>query len=258
MIDTRAVIHETVEISNNVTIGPYTIIGENAKIGEGCNISAHVVIGKNAVIGKNNRIFQFSSIGEEPIDRTFHGEFSQLILGNNNIIRECVTIHSGTAKEHGTTIVGNDNLIMNYVHIGHDCHIGNNITFVNNSALAGHVHVDDFATIGINSGVHQFCRIGSYAFIAHMAIITQDVPPYLMVTASPSTSSPCGINIEGLKRAGFSAKDIRNLRTAYKIIYRQGLRLVEAIDQLKKMQKDTPAVENFITLLETSKRGIIR
>ncbi|WP_440994465.1 acyl-ACP--UDP-N-acetylglucosamine O-acyltransferase [Cysteiniphilum litorale] len=257
MIDKRAVIHETAEIADNVTIGPYAIIGENTKIGEGCNISAHAVIGKNAIIGKNNRIFQFASVGEEPIDRTFHGEFSQLILGDNNIIRECVTIHGGTAKEDGITRVGNNNLIMNYVHIGHDCRVGNNVTLVNNAALAGHVHVDDFATIGINSGIHQFCRIGSYAFIAHMALITQDVPPYLMVTASPTTS-PCGINVEGLKRAGFSSQDIRQIREAYKVIYRQGLRLVEAIEKLKVMQQETPAIERFVTLLESSKRGIIR
>lgn len=257
MIDPRAVIHETAEITDNVSVGPYTIIGENVKIDEGCNISAHVVIGKNAIIGKNNRIFQFASVGEEPIDRTFHGEFSQLILGDNNIIREGATIHGGTAKEDGITSIGKNNLIMNYVHIGHDCQVGNHVTLVNNSALAGHVRVDDFATIGISSGIHQFCRVGAYAFIAHMALITQDVPPYLMVTASPATS-PCGINVEGLKRAGFLAKDIRGLREAYKVIYRQGLRLVDAIEKLKSMQQATPAIERFITLLESTKRGIIR
>ncbi|WP_116964552.1 acyl-ACP--UDP-N-acetylglucosamine O-acyltransferase [Fastidiosibacter lacustris] len=256
MIDSRAVIHETAEIAENVTIGPYAIIGENAKIGEGCNISAHAVIGKNAIVGKNNRIFQFASVGEEPIDHSFHGEFSQLILGDNNIIRECATIHAGTAKEDGTTRIGNNNLIMNYVHIGHDCQVGNKVTLVNNAALAGHVRVDDFATIGVNSGVHQFCRIGAYSFIAHMALITQDVPPYLMVASSPT--SPCGINIEGLKRAKFSTQEIRAIREAYKIIYRQGLRLVDAIEKLKVMQKEISAIERFVTLLENSKRGIIR
>ena len=257
MIDPRAVIHETAEIADNVTIGPYTIVGESARIGEGCRISPHAVIGKNAIIGKNNRIFQFASVGEEPIDRTFHGEFSQLILGDNNIIREGATIHGGTAKEEGITRVGNNNLIMNYVHIGHDCRVGNHVTLVNNSALAGHVRVDDFATIGISSGIHQFCRVGAYAFIAHMAIITQDVPPYLMVTASPATS-PCGINVEGLKRGGFSPQEIRALREAYKVIYRQGLRLVDAVEKLKVMQQTTPAIERFVSLIESSKRGIIR
>lgn len=257
MIDKRAIIHETAEIANNVIIGPYAIIGEYVKIGEGCNISSHVVIGKNTVIGKNNRIFQFASVGEEPIDHTFQGEFSQLILGDHNIIRECVTIHSGTAKQDCITRVGSNNLIMNYVHIGHDCKVGNNVTLVNNAALAGHVCVGDFATIGINSGIHQFCLIGAYSFIAHMSVITQDVPPYLMVSSSPNTS-PCGINVEGLKRTGFSSEDIRNLREAYKIIYRRGLRLVEAIEKLKLMQHRTPAVKRFISLLENSKRGIIR
>ena len=255
MIDSKAIIHSTAKIADNVSIGPYAIIGENVKIGENCTISVHAVIGKNTVLGRNNRIFQFASVGEEPIDRTFHGEFSQLILGDNNIIRECTTIHTGTAKENGLTFIGNNNLIMNYVHIGHDCKIGNNVTLVNNANLAGHVHVDDFATIGVNSGVHQFCQIGSYAFIAHMALITQDVPPYLMVA---STASPCGINIEGLKRGGFAQKEIRKLREAYKVIYRQGLRLTEAIEKLKAMQHETPAIKRFITLLKNSKRGIIR
>ncbi len=257
MIDSRAVIHESAQIADNVTIGPYAIIGENAQIGEGCNISGHVVIGKNAILGKNNRIFQFASVGEEPIDRTFHNEFSQLILGDNNIIRECATIHGGTAKEDGITRVGSNNLIMNYVHIGHDCHVGNNVTLVNSAGLAGHVHVDDYATIGVSCGVHQFCRVGAYAFISHMALITQDVPPYLMVASSPTTS-PCGINVEGLKRSGFSAETIRGLRDAYKVIYRQGLRLVEAVEKLKTMQKQIPEVDLFIELLESSTRGILR
>lgn len=257
MIDPRAVIHESAEIADNVIIGPYAIIGENVKISAGCHLSSHVVIGKNAILGKNNRIFQFASIGEEPIDRTFQGELSQLVLGDNNIIRECATIHAGTAKEDGITRVGSNNLIMNYVHIGHDCQLGNNITLVNSAGLAGHVRVDDFATIGVSCGIHQFCRIGSYAFILHMALITQDVPPYLMVASSPKTS-PCGINVEGLKRAGFSPEVIRGLREAYKIIYRQGLRLVEAVEKLKKLEQQIPEVGRFITLLEQSKRGIIR
>ncbi|WP_119343137.1 acyl-ACP--UDP-N-acetylglucosamine O-acyltransferase [Facilibium subflavum] len=257
MIDPSAIIHESAKIADDVIIGPYTIVGENAQIGAGCHLSSHVVIGKNAIIGKNNRIFQFASVGEEPIDRTFHGEFSQLILGDNNIIRECATIHGGTAKEDGITRVGNNNLIMNYVHIGHDCHIGNHVTLVNSAGLAGHVHVDDHATIGVSCGVHQFCHIGSYAFISHMALITQDVPPYLMVASSPKTS-PCGINVEGLKRAGFSSSTIRSLREAYKIIYRQGLRLVEAIEKLKELEKTVPEVSGFVTLIEQSQRGIIR
>ena len=256
MIDPRAVIHKSAEIADDVTIGPYAIIGENVKIDQGCQLSPHAVIGKNAILGKNNRIFQFASVGEEPIDHTFHNEFSQLILGDNNIIRECATIHGGTAKEEGITYIGNNNLIMNYVHIGHDCKVGNHVTLINHSALAGHVHIDDFATVGVSCGVHQFCRIGAYAFIQHMALITQDVPPYLMVSSSPT--SPCGLNVEGLKRAGFSTDTIRGLREAYKLIYRQGLRLVDAIEKLKQMQETLPDVGLFIDILTNTKRGIIR
>ena len=257
MIHPSAVIDQSARIAEDVTIGPYSIIGENVEIGAGCDISSHVVIGRNTIIGKHNRIFQFSSVGEEPIDRSFRGEFSQLILGDHNIIREGATLHGGTAKEDGITRVGSHNLIMNYVHIGHDCVVGNHVTLVNNAGLAGHVHVDDFATIGVSCGIHQFCHVGAYAFLSHMSLITQDVPPYLMVASSPSTS-PCGINVEGLKRAGFSAESIRGLREAYKIIYRQGLRLVEAVEKLKTLEAALPEVRPFIDLLENSKRGIIR
>lgn len=256
MIDPKAVIHESAQIASDVTIGPYVIIGKNVKIDRGCKISSHAIIGNNTIIGKNNRIFQFTSVGEEPIDNTFNGEFSQLILGDNNIIRECATIHGGTAKEKGITYIGNNNLIMNYVHVGHDCKIGNNVTLINHAGLAGHVHVDDFVTIGISCGIHQFCRIGAYAFISHMALIVQDVPPYLMVNFSPT--SPCGLNVEGLKRMDFSANTIRSLREAYKVIYRQGLRLVEAIEKLKKMQDTVPEIQLLIDFLKTTKRGIAR
>jgi UDP-N-acetylglucosamine acyltransferase len=257
VIDSRAIIHKSADIATDVFIGPYTVIGKNVKINAGCYISPHVVIGDNTILGVNNRIFQFSSIGEEPIDNSFHGEFSQLIIGNNNIIRECSTIHSGTAKEKGVTTIGNNNLIMNYVHIGHDCKIGNNITFINHAALAGHVIVDDFATIGVSCGVHQFCNVGAYSFIQHMSLIVQDVPPYIIVASSPSIS-PCGLNVEGLRRSGFSSKTIRGLREAYKIIYRQGLLLVEAIQKLKTMRDSLPEVNLFIAMLENTKRGIVR
>lgn len=257
MIHSTAVIHPSAELADDVRVGPYCIVGEKAQIGSGTELLSHVVIGKNAIIGKNNRIFQFASVGEEPIDRTFHGEFSQLILGDNNIIRECATLHAGTAKETGITRVGSNNLIMNYAHIGHDCVIGNNVTLVNNAGLAGHVRVDDYATIGVSSGVHQFCRVGAYAFISHMALVTQDVPPYLMVTGHPTTS-PCGVNTEGLKRRGFTPEQIKVIKDAYKVLYRQGLRLVEAAEKLKEMAVSEPAVGLFVEIIENTKRGIIR
>lgn len=257
MIDKTARIHKTCKIDKNVHIGPFSIIGKNTIIGKNCTILSNVVIGKNTVLGKNNKIFQFSSIGEDPIDHSFHGEFSQLIIGNNNIIRECSTIHSGTAKEKGTTKIGNNNLIMNYVHIGHDCEIKDNTMIVNGAALAGHVKVDNFATIGAHCGIHQFCHIGMYSFIAHRSSISKDVPPFLTVISSPITS-PCGINSEGLKRSNYSYKKINDIKKSYKIIYRKGLLIKEAIKKLSILEKNTPEIYQFIKFLKKSKRGIIR
>ncbi len=259
MIDPRAVIYEGAQIADNVEIGPFSVIGSEVIIGEGCRISPHVVINGKTTLGKNNRIYQFASVGEEPIDRTFHGEPSQTIIGDDNIIREGVTIHGGTSKERCITEIGSRNLIMNYVHIGHDCVIGNNVTLVNYSGLAGHVRVDDFATIGVSCGVHQFSRIGAYAFIAHSAMVLQDVPPYLMVTGG-SKASPCGVNVEGLKRAKFTKEQISNIRKVYKVLYRQGLRLSEALEVITKFRNENSAEEltPFITALENTHRGIIR
>ncbi len=256
MIHPTAIISESAQIASDVTIGPYSVIGEHVTIGSGTVIQSHVVIGKNAWIGKNNHIFQFSSIGETPIDRTFHGEFSQLIMGNNNIVREGATIHGGTAKEQGITKIGDANLFMNYIHIGHDCQLGNHITLVNNANLAGHVRVADRATIGANVGVHQFCQVGAYAFIAHLALIVQDIPAFLMVSGGPT--SPSGVNTEGMKRAGFSTETIRAVREAYKLLYRKGLRLVEAIDAIEKLQQEHPELQHMLSILKNTQRGIVR
>lgn len=259
MIDPRAVIYDGAQIAEGVEIGPFSVIGSEVVIGEGCKISSHVVINGKTTLGKNNRIYQFASVGEEPIDRTFHGEFSQTIIGDDNIIREGVTIHGGTAKDRGITEIGSRNLIMNYVHIGHDCILGNNITLVNYCGLAGHVIINDFATIGISCGVHQFVRVGSYVFVAHGTMVLKDVPPYLMVTGGIK-ATPCGVNIEGLKRTGFTKEQLSNVQAAYKILYRQGLRLVEAIEKIKELrdEKDAKVLDLFIEVLSNSHRGVIR
>lgn len=259
MIHSLAVVHESAKIADSAIIGPFCVIGENVVIDEGTELKSHVTIGDNAIIGKNNRIFQYASIGDDPIDYTYKkGEFSQVVIGDNNVIRECVTIHGGTSKETGVTTVGNNNLIMCYVHIGHDCKVGNYTSLVNGVGLAGHVHIDDFVILSSNVGIHQFCRVGKHAFIAHAALVGKDVPPYLMVTAVTAGATPCGINSEGLKRRGFTAEDIKKIKEVYKVLYRRGLMIKEALESIKDMAKDCEVLEPFIDVIGTSRRGILR
>ena len=259
MIHSTAVVHESAKVAESAIIGPFCMVGENAVIGEGTELLSHVTIGSDTIVGKNNRIFQYVSIGQEPIDYTYKkGEFSQVIIGDNNTIRECATIHGGTSKEEQITRVGNNNLIMCYVHIGHDCKIGNNTCLVNNVGLAGHVRVDDFAFISSGVGVHQFCRIGQHAFIAHAALIGKDVPPYLMVTGVPGGATPCGINSEGLKRRGFTPEQIKSIKGVYRVLYRQGNMVKESLEIIKDMAKDNDYLKLFVDLIENSNRGILR
>ncbi|MBY7734707.1 acyl-ACP--UDP-N-acetylglucosamine O-acyltransferase [Francisella philomiragia] len=259
MIHSLAVVHESAKIAESAIIGPFCVIGENAVIGEGTELKSHVTIGDNTVIGKNNRIFQYASIGDDPIDYTYRkGDFSQVVIGDNNIIRECVTIHGGTSKETGVTTVGNSNLIMCYVHIGHDCKVGNNVSLVNGVGLAGHVHIDDFVILSSNVGIHQFCRVGKHAFIAHAALVGKDVPPYLMVTAVTAGATPCGINTEGLKRRGFTPEHLKKIKEVYKVLYRKGLMIKEAFEVIKEMADEEPVLEPFVDVISTSRRGILR
>ena len=259
MIHSLAVVHESAKIADNAIIGPFCVIGKNVEIGEGTELKSHVTIGDNAIIGKNNRIFQYVSIGDDPIDYTFKkGEFSQVVIGDNNIIRECTTIHGGTTKETGVTFIGNNNLIMCYVHIGHDCKVANNICLVNGVGLAGHVHIENYAYLSSNVGVHQFCIVAEHAFIAHAALVAKDVPPYLMVTATVGGATPCGINVEGLKRRGFTVEQIKKIKEVYKVLYRRGLMLKESSEVIKEMAKEDAILKPFADLMSTSKRGILR
>ncbi len=259
MIHNLAVVHESAKIADNAIIGPFCVVGENVEIGEGTELKSHVTIGSNAVIGKNNRIFQYASIGDDPIDYTFkQDDFSKVIIGDNNIIRECATIHGGTSKEIGVTSIGNNNLIMCYVHIGHDCKVANNVCLVNGVGLAGHVHVEDFAYMSANVGVHQFCAVGEHAFIAHAALVSKDVPPYLMVTAVVGGATPCGINAEGLKRRGFTAEQIKKIKEVYKVLYRRGLMAKESFEVIKEMAKEDEVLKPFVELMSTARRGILR
>lgn len=255
-IDSRASIDPTAKIGKNVEIGPWTYIGANVEIGEGTWIAPHVVINGPTKIGKNNKIFQFASVGEDSQDISCHSKTTRLEIGDNNVIRESCTIHRGTTKDKGVTKIGDNNLFMAYSHIAHDCMVGNRIIFSNNASLAGHVTVHDNATIGAFSAIHQFCVIGSYSFLARAAMIPQDVPPYINVIGGEA--EPHGVNVVGLQRKGFSEEAIRAIKEGYKIIYRQGLSLEEAIVKLKALGKEHPEVLAYVDFIEVSKRGIVR
>ena len=257
MIDQTAIIHSNADIHKNVSIGPYSVIGENVSIGSGTVIGSHVVITGPTTIGQNNKIFHFSSIGEDPQDKKFNkDQNSYLEIGDNNTIREYVSINRGTSDGGGKTIIGNNNWIMAYVHIAHDCIIGNNSTFANNTTLAGHVAIQDFVTLGGFTGVHQFCRVGSYSFSAISSVIVKDVPPYILV--SGNTAKPSGLNREGLKRNGFDADTISLLKKAYKIIYRKNLTLAEALNELMELSVDSKSVHVMHSFISSSERGIVR
>ena len=257
MIDQTAIIHSNADIHKNVSIGPYSVIGENVSIGSGTVIGSHVVITGPTTIGPNNKIFHFSSIGEDPQDKKFNKDKnSYLEIGANNTIREYVSINRGTSDGGGKTIIGNNNWIMAYVHIAHDCIIGNNSTFANNTTLAGHVAIQDFVTLGGFTGVHQFCRIGSYSFSAISSVIVKDVPPYILV--SGNTAKPSGLNREGLKRNGFDADTINLLKKAYRIIYRESLTLSEALNELMELSVDSKSVNVMHSFISSSERGIVR
>ena len=257
MIDQTAIIHSNADIHKNVSIGPYSVIGENVSIGSGTVIGSHVVITGSTTIGPNNKIFHFSSIGEDPQDKKFNKDKnSYLEIGANNTIREYVSINRGTSDGGGKTVIGNNNWIMAYVHIAHDCVIGNDSTFANNTTLAGHVAIQDFVTLGGFTGVHQFCRIGSYSFSAISSVIVKDVPPYILV--SGNTAKPSGLNREGLKRNGFDADTISLLKKAYRIIYRENLTLAEALNELMELSVDSKSVNVMHSFISSSERGIVR
>ncbi len=249
-----AIIEPGAKISADVEIGPYTVIGANVEIGNGCIISPHVVINGHTRIGKNNRIYQFSSIGEENQDKKYQGEPTRTVIGDNNIIRECVTIHRGTVQDQGVTRIGNDNLIMAYVHIAHDCHIHNRCILANNATLAGHVELEDWVILGGFTGIHQFCRIGAHAFTSISTFIVKDIPPFVMADGRPAI--PRGLNTEGLKRRGFSATEISAIKKAYKLLYRQKLALNEALHKMEQLQ--SPVVMQMIDFIQCSERGIFR
>lgn len=255
-IHPTAVIADAVKLGNKVEIGPYSVIGPGVEIGAGSVIGPHVVINGPTKIGADNHIFQFASIGEVPQDKKFHGENSVLEIGDRNHIREFVTINRGTEDGGGITRIGNDNWLMAYIHIAHDCLVGNNVIFSNGTSLAGHVTVDDYAILGGFTLVHQFCHIGSHAFCGMGSAVSKDVPPYVIVNGNPS--HPHGLNLEGLKRRGFSKASLKSLRDAYKLVYRQGLTLEEAMPKLELLADSNEEVMVYKEFIKKSSRGIIR
>ena len=257
MIDPTAIVHPDTSIDSDVAIGPYSVINKDVSIGSGTVIGSHSVINGPTKIGSNNKIFHFCSIGEDPQDKKYNKDSnSYLEIGSGNTIREYVSINRGTSDGGGTTSIGNNNWIMAYVHIAHDCKVGNNSIFANNSTLAGHVSIGDFVILGGFTGVHQFCRVGSYSFSAISSVITKDVPPFVLV--SGNTAKPTGLNREGLKRNNFNVKDINELKKAYRIIYRDGRVLSDALKKLLKMSKDSKEVEQMYLFISSSERGIVR
>ena len=255
-IHPTAIIDTTAELDSSVEVGPYAIIGANVKIDAGTSVAGHVIINGPTNIGKNNHIFQYSSLGEAPQDKKYNGEPTLLEIGDNNTIREFCTFNRGTIQDKGTTKIGNDNWIMAYVHIAHDCTIGNHTILANNSSLAGHVDMDDYAILGGFTLIHQFCKIGSHVITAVGSVVFKDIPPY--VTAAGYDAKPHGINAEGLKRRGFSAESILQIKRAYKALYRNGLTLEEAKIELAAMQGSTPEIALLTDFLNVSTRGIIR
>jgi len=255
-IHATAIVSSEASIDPSVVIGAYTIVEGAVAIGAGTVIGSHCVIKGETSIGRNNRIFQFSSIGEDPQDKKYAGEPTRLEIGDGNTIREYCTLNRGTAQDQGVTRVGKNNWLMAYVHIAHDCDIGNETIFANNVTLAGHVTVGDYVIFGGFSGVHQFGRVGAHAFVANNAAVSRDVPPYLMAAGQPAV--PRGINTEGLKRRGFTPAQIRNIKDAYRLLYRNGLSLEEAREKITELSAEQPELSIFAAFLESSERSFIR
>ncbi|AMC34171.1 acyl-ACP--UDP-N-acetylglucosamine O-acyltransferase [Janthinobacterium sp. B9-8] len=255
-IHPSAIIHDGAELAADVEVGPFCVIGEHVSIGSGTRLEAHVVVDGHTQIGSNNRIYSFSSIGCAPQDKKYAGEPTRLVIGDGNTIFQNVTISTGTAQDDGVTMMGDDNWIMAYVHIAHDCKIGSHTIFANNTTLAGHVHIGDWVILGGFTTVHQFCKIAPHAMTAFTAAVAQDVPPFVM--AAGNRAVPNGINSEGLKRRGFSSDEITHIKRAYKALYRQGLPFAEACAVIEEQCTTQPELQAFLDFFAQSTRGIIR
>lgn len=256
MIDPRAAIDPDAELAEGVSVGPFAVIGPGVKIGAGTEVGPHAVIKGPTRIGRDNRIFQFASVGEDPQDMKYAGEVTYLEIGDRNVIREFATVHRGTVQDHGVTRIGDDNLLMAYTHVAHDCQIGNHVIMANAASLGGHVRVDDWAILGGFTIVHQFCRIGAHSFAGMGSAITKDLPPYVLVGGNPT--KPRGINSEGLQRRGFDEDSIAALKRAYRKLYLSGTALADATRELRAMSGDFDALIPLADFLEEEGRSILR
>lgn len=256
MIDPRAVISPGAMLAADVEVGPFAIIGEHVRVGARTRIGPHAVVTGHTVIGADNAIFQFASIGEAPQDLKYRGEPTRLEIGDRNVFREFCTVNRGTTHDEGVTRIGSDNLFMNYTHIAHDCQLGSRIVMANCATLGGHVRLGDWVIMGGFSGVHQFAQIGIHAFIANNCAVTRDVPPFVMAVGQPAV--PHSVNSKGLERRGFDAAQIRNIREAYRTLYRSELPLAEAVEQLTARVLAQPEIAPFVEFIAASKRSLIR
>lgn len=256
MIDPRAAIDPEAELDDGVSVGTFAVIGAGVRIGSGSEIGPHAVIKGPTRIGRHNKIFQFASVGEDPQDQKYGGEVTYLEIGDRNVIREYATVHRGTVQDRGITRIGDDNLLMAYTHVAHDCQIGNHVVMANAASLGGHVQVDDWAILGGFTMVHQYCRIGAHSFCGMGSAITRDLPPYVLAAGNPT--KPHGINSEGLQRRGFSEDSIAALKRAYRKIYLSGEPLAEATREVRALSGDFDALIPLADFLEQEGRSILR
>jgi UDP-N-acetylglucosamine acyltransferase len=256
MIDSRAVVAPEAKLAPDVVVGPFTIIGPEVEIGAGTWVGPHAVVTGQTRIGKANKIFQFASIGEAPQDKKYAGEPTRLEIGDQNVFREFTTINRGTAQGGGVTRIADDNLFMSYTHVAHDCIVGSHCVLANEGTLGGHVQLGDWVILGGGSAIHQFTKIGAHAFLANNTAVTRDVPPYVMAVGQPAV--PHSVNSEGLKRRGFTPEQIRNIKNAYRILYRSDLLLADAVKQLEVLVPTQPELKIFVDFIGDSTRSLIR
>ncbi len=256
MIDERAVVDPGAQLAPDVSVGPFSVIGPDVIIGAGSRIGPHVVIQGPTRIGRNNQIFQFASVGEAPQDLKYAGEPTRLEIGDNNVIREFATLSRGTTQDHGVTRVGNHCLLMAYTHVAHDCQLGDHVIMSNAASLGGHVRIGDWAILGGFAMVHQFCRVGAHAFLGMGAAVSKDVPPYLLVAGNPAR--PHGVNSKGLSRRGFDEGQMKAIRHAYRLLFRHGMRLQDAVAEVTRLASDERALVPFVEFFADNERSLVR
>jgi UDP-N-acetylglucosamine acyltransferase len=255
-IHPTALVAPEAELGEGVEVGAYAVIGPGVQVGANTRIGPHAVIQGPTRIGVDNQVFQFASVGSAPQDKKYKGELTRLEIGDRNVIRECVTLNRGTTKDAGVTTIGSDNLFMAYAHVAHDCRVGNHCVLANNATLGGHVQLGDWVIMGGLSAIHQFCKVGAHAFIANNAAVTRDVPPYVMAVGQPAAAH--SVNSEGLKRRGFTPDQVRNIRSAFRLLYRSGLKLADATAQLEALAQEQPELRLIVEFLPQSTRSIVR